>query len=733
MMQWQIVLYTFLLLGAPLISAALAVYAWRRRATRGATLLAVLLMAWAWWGAAYALELLAGADLPPKLFWSALKYVGVGAVPVTWLAFALVYTLRERWLTRRNIILLTLVPLMTVILALTNGAHYLVWSDERVVAAGPFLALAVSFRFWFWIHTAYSYFLLLLGTVLFARALVRSPRLYRWQIVVLLFGAVAPWVGNSISIFNLGATPNLDWSSLVFTVTGIAFTWGLFRFRLFDLVPIARERVIEDMRDGMLVLDKQNRIVDINPAAQHIFGISASQAMGQRAHRIWNSQLDVIEKYPDAMEVQDEISLGTGEARRDYDLRISPLADRRGQFTGRLIFLHDITERKQAERTIADERSRLQALIKSSRDGLILIGMDRVVQVINASALQMLRLPGQPEDWIGRTLADVAQAVRYPARDVARTLVAESRRIWRGDEPLAEGEFLVPPRFIYWSNLSVLAGDTPLGRLIVLRDTTEERLIEKMREDLTNTTVHDLRNPLNIIYASLSLLETQDDPALPSDQLKMVNIAQVSAQRMLDLVDTILDISRLEHGQMPLEYESFSLTDLAAESLRLQAPLADPRCLSLENAVPTALPPAWADPKLIGRVLQNLIGNAIKLVPHGGVIRVTAREEIACHSLLVCVSDNGPGIPVEIQGRLFQSFVTGPAQKRGSGLGLVFCRLVVEAHGGRIWAESEPGQGTAFKFTLPFEHQERVPEGDRLPEAHTAAGQTGSVGEEGRV
>ena len=601
MMQWQIVPYMFLLLGAPLISTALAVYAWRHRATRGATLLAVLLVAWAWWGAAYALELLAGDNLPQKLLWAALKYVGVGAVPVTWLAFALVYTLRERWLTRRNIILLTLVPLMTVVLALTNGAHHLVWSDERVVTAGPFLALVVSFRFWFWIHTAYSYFLLLLGTVLFARSLVRSPRLYRWQIVVLLFGAVAPWVGNAISIFNLETTPNLDWSSLVFTVTGIAFTWGLFRFRLFDLVPIARKRVIEDMRDGLLVLDRQNRIVDINPAAQHMFGVSASQAMGQRLHRIWKDQPDPIEKYPDVMEVQEEISLGTGQTRRGLShLRISPLTDGRGQLTGRLIFLHDITERKQAERTIADEHSRLQALIKSSRDGLVLIGMDRMIQVVNTSALQMLRLPGQPEDWIGRTLADVAKAVRHPARDAARVLVAETRRVQRGDEPRPEGEILVPPRFIYWSNLSVLAGDAPLGRLIVLRDTTEERLIEKMRDELTNTTVHDLRNPLSIIYAALSMLETEDNPTLSSAQLKMVNIAQVSAQRMLDLIDTILDISRLEHGQMRARVRIFlarrpgSRNSPAASAIGRSSPPFAGKCCA--DGVATGLGRSQVDP-----------------------------------------------------------------------------------------------------------------------------------------
>jgi len=720
-MQWQIASYVLLLLGAPLVSAALAIYAWRHRATRGATWLAVLLVAWAWWGTAYALELLAGTDLPRKVFWSALKYVGVGAVPVAWLGFALVYTWRERWLTRRNMILLTLVPLTTVVLALTNQVHHLVWSDEKIVAAGPFLALAVSFRFWFWIHTAYSYLLLLLGTVLFARSLVRSPRLYRWQIAVLLFGAVAPWAGNAISIFNLGSTPNQDWSSLIFTASGIAFTWGIFHFRLFDLVPIARERIIEDMRDGMLVLDRQNRIADINPAAQHMIGISASQAIGRRPLQIWKGQHDLIEKYRDAMEVQDEIGLGVGKARRDYDLRISPLSDGRGQFTGRLISFHDITERKQAERAMADEHSRLQALIKSSRDGLVLIGTDHVLQVINTSTVQMLRLPGRPEDWIGCTLADVAMAVRHHARDAARALVAETRRVQRGGGPLVEGEFFVPPRFIYWSNLPVLAGDVPLGRLIVLRDTTEKRLVEKMRDELTNTAIHDLRNPLSIIGASLNMLGTENDPALSSTQLKLLNIAQVSAQRMLDLIDTMLDLSRLEHGQMPLEYESFSLADLVAETLQLQAPLADRRQLSLASAVPEALSPAWADPWLIRRVLQNLIGNAVKFVHQGGFIRVTVHEETASHSLVVCVSDNGPGIPVEIQGRLFQAFVTGSTQKHGSGLGLAFCRLVVEAHGGRIWVESEPDRGTAFKFTLPLNHAAHVLGADYVSRLATEA------------
>jgi signal transduction histidine kinase len=119
--------------------------------------------------------------------------------------------------------------------------------------------------------------------------------------------------------------------------------------------------------------------------------------------------------------------------------------------------------------------------------------------------------------------------------------------------------------------------------------------------------------------------------------------------------------------------------------------------------VPPDLPPAWADSTMIERVLQNLIGNAIKFTPAGGAVRVSARVDTSEPStLLVLVSDTGAGIPPEIQGRLFQRFVTGQQEGRGNGLGLAFCKMVMEAHGERIWVESTSESGTTFAFTLPL-------------------------------
>ena len=155
---------------------------------------------------------------------------------------------------------------------------------------------------------------------------------------------------------------------------------------------------------------------------------------------------------------------------------------------------------------------------------------------------------------------------------------------------------------------------------------------------------------------------------------------------------------------MQLQRARVSLGDLVAGTLQTQTPLAAEKELDLESRVPPTLLSAWADPRLIERVLQNLVDNAIKFTPSGGRVEIAVRqrEQVAGSSFLeVSVADNGPGIPAGLRDRVFQKFVTGGQEGSGSGLGLAFCELVIEAHGGGIWVASEPGQGATFTFSLP--------------------------------
>jgi NtrC-family two-component system sensor histidine kinase KinB len=185
-------------------------------------------------------------------------------------------------------------------------------------------------------------------------------------------------------------------------------------------------------------------------------------------------------------------------------------------------------------------------------------------------------------------------------------------------------------------------------------------------------------------------------------QREIVDVAHQGAQRLLNLITAILDVNRLESGQMPLEREPVRLDIVAAEVAELEQVLARDKHQTIENRVTSDLPFVSVDVELIHRVLQNLIGNAIKFTPPDGLITLGAwRDSAAERHVIVSVKDSGIGLVPELQARLFEKFVTGRVRGRGSGLGLAFCRLVVEAHGGRIWVESVPGNGATFLFTLP--------------------------------
>jgi PAS domain-containing protein len=290
----------------------------------------------AMWSLGYTLEL-ASTELPVKVFWAKMQYLGIVSVPTAWLAFALQYTNREGWLSRRNLALLAIEPLVTLLLAWTNEHHGLIWSAVRLNSSGSFSVLDSSYGAGFWGHTAYSYLVLLFGTLLIALAFVRSLPMYRGQTSTLLLGALVPWVGNAVYLSSLSPFPHLDLTPLAFTLAGALLAWGLFRYRLLDIVPVARDIIIESMSDGVIVLDAQGRIVDLNPAAERIVGRPAAQAIGQPTAQVFSDQPDLVERYKDVRQAHVEILVGEEARQRCYDLRISPLYERRGAFIGRLL------------------------------------------------------------------------------------------------------------------------------------------------------------------------------------------------------------------------------------------------------------------------------------------------------------------------------------------------------------------------------------------------------------
>jgi PAS domain S-box-containing protein len=323
----------------------------------------VMMLAVAEWTFGYALEL-SSADLDSIVFWAKVEYLGIVAGPVAALVLALEYTGNENWLTQRGRVLLAVVPILTVVLVWTNELHHLIWRTIQVDRSTGVALLDVDYGNWFIIHAAYSYLVMIFGILLVILAFIRSPRPYRSQAALLALSGVVPLAGNAIYVLKLSPFPNLDLTPFAFTLAGLLWAWGLFHFQLLDIVPVARDAVIESMSDAVLVIDGDNRIVDLNPAAAAVLRRPAAEVIGQPAVTILAERPDLIERYHNIAEAQTEIT-SIYDPQRFFDLRISPIYDRHRRVTGRLIVLRDISERKQIEAALYQAKEQAEIASKS--------------------------------------------------------------------------------------------------------------------------------------------------------------------------------------------------------------------------------------------------------------------------------------------------------------------------------------------------------------------------------
>ena len=359
-MHFQYTPYFGILVITAVISAVVAFVAWQRRTSPGGTSLALLMLAVTEWALVSALEA-AAVERSAKIAWSRLDYVGSNSTAVFLLIFAIEFTRRHEWLTRRNVALLCIMPILNVIMAATNEWHGLIWTGFSPGPSGSNL-LVYHHGPWFWIHTASIYAYTFMATLLLARSALRTSVLHRRQGVGILLAAVPPWIGSIVYIADLSPIPGLNLIPMSFVVTGLLLLWTIFRFQLFDLVPVARDTLVESMSDGLLVLDAQNRIVDINPAAQQLLGTNLS-CIGKSAEEVLAKWPDLVNLSRASQDAQTEVLLDDGEPRY-FDLRITSLRDRYGRFAGKFIDLRDTTQRHLAITELKQANTRLVAQLE---------------------------------------------------------------------------------------------------------------------------------------------------------------------------------------------------------------------------------------------------------------------------------------------------------------------------------------------------------------------------------
>jgi diguanylate cyclase (GGDEF)-like protein len=413
-MEWYITSFSILLFIFTGVTVLIGWIAWRRRRAAGSLPLAWLLFAAAEWMLFQSLET-AAVGIPLKVTFAKIEYLGITLAPPLLLWFAVEFSRQEKLSLRWRHAVLALIPLLTVLVAATNDWHHLLWT--RFTPAPDVNANLVLYEYgiWFWIFVGFDYMLVLAASLLIIRSAVRFRDLYRAQALMVILALPLPWLGNILYIFKLGH-PGEDLTPIGFGLAGMILVGSIFRLQLFELAPVARDRVIEWMDDALIVVDRQLRLVDINPAAVRLLAQvqpeqppeSTGGLVGRPARTALVKFPRLIERLAHAQEGRFEFQAQARDQQFEFQGRISPLYDRSKLLVGWVVILHDITDlnrarddayqaRDQALATAA-ENSRLYEQMRQMAvtDPLTGLYTRRHFFSLSALAFEQSRIHGQP-------------------------------------------------------------------------------------------------------------------------------------------------------------------------------------------------------------------------------------------------------------------------------------------------------------------------------------------------
>ncbi len=698
-----------------LISFGLAWYTWQNRRAIGAIPFAAMMVTLYEWEICYIFQL-AGTDIPTKIFWDKLMLIGVVAMPVAWFTFALEYTRRKAWVNPRRLALLAIIPIITIFTFLTNWRQ-LFWTKIGMSSEGGFLLLDNINGPWFWVHTIYSYTLIVIGLVLIVWTLLRWPAQYRGQMISVLLATVTPFIANILFVFRI-VPVLIDLTPIAFTVTSIGLAFAVFHHRLLDLAPIARDIVVDGMKDGMIVLDANQRIVDINHAAQQMIGLSNEQtSIGKPVVDVLSQWPELIERYRNILEAQDEIGLGEGDDQRWYELSLSPLLDANKSLMGQVITVRNITDRKRAENQLQESERRFRQIVENASDIIYRVDTNGCITYANPSTMHILGYDSEKEVIGKHHLELVAPEVRpevkhfYLRQFLRKTpttyhelpiIAGDGREVWLGQnvQLIYEGEQL--------TGFQALARDITEIReaydaLRLARDEALEANQAKTR--LLSKVSHELRTPLGGILGYAELLQRKKFGELNEKQYKATSEIIESAEFLANMVSELLDEAQLRSSTTTLLENVFSPSKVIQQAASGMDILAQKKGLEFSSYVDPNLPPAvFGDERRIRQIVINLIGNSIKFTKEGSVhLNVTRPNE---NTWGIEVTDTGIGIPKEAQVSIFEPFRQVHSDlirdNRGIGLGLSITKHLVELMNGKIVLESEPGIGSTFTILLPL-------------------------------
>jgi PAS domain S-box-containing protein len=536
-----------------------------------------------------------------------------------------------------------------------------------------------------------------------------------------------PWV--ALLAFELGpwgglATASVAFCMFIASASGdrldITPVFVIGRFTAFALIAIgvgfagkrlkASERRSRHLVEGLplaMYTEDSTGLTYISPQIESIVGYSAVEWISKRD--FWRNALHpddqerVLARYSAAVARGEPFECEYRIVGRDKIVWVrdssAPVPDNRRPY--RQGFIVDVSAQKKSERRLEHNATVMRGLIDRTIDGIALTDRDGRIVMTNEP---LLRFAGElglaREGLIHDRLLAIAEHMVEPEKYAQRMRELASDPY---QESVDEFELRESERTFQGYTRPIVADGDYLGRVWTLREVTETRQIEKMKDALLATVSHELRTPLTSIIGYLDLLGT-GDAALNAEDSGYLEIAQRNAVRLQHMVEDLLFLARLDDGAFSPDNKPFDLVEAANDAIASVRPLAETKRMTLVLDAPNEAH-VRGDGKRIGQALDNLISNALKFTPAGGSVNVSI--DMRDDHVLVTVADSGCGIPASEQDQLFERFFRSSttAHLPGTGLGLAIVKAIVETHGGSITCNSSESNGTNFTFSLPRQTQ----------------------------
>lgn len=738
----SLTIYSLLFLASALVAALTGVLAWMRRQSLGAKELIYLMIFAFYWSVTVFMEAVV-TTLDEKILWSKISYIAVVSTPVLYLIFVYRFVGKKQLVGFRKILPFFVLPMLILLLAWTNESHHLIWTGFSSIDPATNL-IQYHHGLGFLIgYMSYSYVLMSWATYLMAQFIFKHQKAFRSQGWIILIASICPWVASIFYMLNMNIAEGLDLTPGSISLSGLLFIFAILKARLLDLVPIAREALVENLDEGILVLDDRNRIQDINEAAKMQLGIEQEHFMGDDIRMVKLREKALLQ----ALISSDSIKLFEVSDRGLYKAYKIDKILLKTKRKSRLLVIRDITEsiEKQKEIQQSEERYRsmshlFRLMADNMPDMLWAKDLDKKYLFANKVLCNELLKASDTNEPIGKTMEyflarEQAKKPDDPhwfnfgrnsrntddfIMDTGQTGVFDEfgtidGRFWYMDvrkSPIRDenGKMIG----IVGSARDVTQQKKTESELITAKERAEES--DRLKSSFLANMSHEIRTPMNGILGFISLM--QEPGVTPDEQQAYYEAVKTGGDRLLNTINDIIELSRIDSGEMLINNIDTNVSEMLLMLHSTFAQEARSKGLQFINkeSEPLEQVMIYCDRSKLYGIMSNLIKNAIKYTKKGSIEMgfMTESDRIRFY-----VKDTGIGIPKNRQKDIFDRFVQVDGSRtrvyEGSGVGLSLSKAYVEMMGGSIWVDSGDEEGSTFFFELPVHPVKKVvPENEEI-------------------